>query len=284
MNLKRLRADGILAEYGRVSPGEGFSRTRGSAIGVAFTPQQRARWSVGATQLNGRIEPASVLITPAEGIDWWSWDLVSESIEIWLDTSSLSRWSHEHGGPSQVLFDLRDRARDPIIVDIAARMRRLLCAQQQSPEALSALGQELGEHFLRSYVGVRIAFVERPLDERRLKRVLDYMDAHLDQPLRLERLAEVAAMSPFHFARSFKIATGSPPHVFVVARRMDRAAALLRATPLTVPRVAEAVGFTSLPHFRKHFRAHWGVSPGEFAGANAVPQERDLPRAPLPGG
>lgn len=61
MNLKRLAADGILAEYGRVFPGEGFSRTRGSAIGVAFTPQRRARRSVGATQLNGRIEPASTL-------------------------------------------------------------------------------------------------------------------------------------------------------------------------------------------------------------------------------
>lgn len=59
--MKWLAADGILAEYGRVFPGEGFSRTRGSAIGVAFTPQRRARRSVGATQLNGRIEPASTL-------------------------------------------------------------------------------------------------------------------------------------------------------------------------------------------------------------------------------
>jgi AraC family transcriptional regulator len=74
-------------------------------------------------------------------------------------------------------------------------------------------------------------------------------------------------MSPFHFARSFKAATGSPPHAFVVARRMDRAAALFRSTDLPVAAVAKAVGFSSPPHFRRHFRAHWGATPGDYAEA-----------------
>ncbi|WP_309085430.1 AraC family transcriptional regulator [Chelativorans sp.] len=269
MNLKRVRADGILAEYGRVLPGEGFSHTPGSAIGVAFTPQRRAYWSIGAQQLGGVIQPASVMITPAEGIEWQAWDLISDSIEIWLDSESLSRWSQEHGGPNRIEFDLHDRIHDPIIIDLAARVRRLLCADHPSGDALAALGRELGEHFLRVYAGLRIPFEERPLDQRRLKRVLDHIEAHLERPLDLEQLADVAAMSTFHFARCFKAATGSSPHVFVVARRMDRAAALLRASRLPVARVAEAVGFTSLPHFRRHFRAHWGAGPGEFAGGEA---------------
>lgn len=268
MNLKRLRADGILAEYGRVFPGEGFSRTTGNAIGVAFTPQRRAHWSVGPRKLSGIIEPASVLVTPAEGIEWHAWDLISDSIEIWLDEAKLARWSHEHGGPGRVAFDLHDRVNDPIVVNIASHVRRLLCSNEPSGEQLSALGLALGEHFLRRYAGLRIPFAARPLDERRLKRVLEYMDVHLHDPLQLDKLADIAAMSPFHFARSFKAATGSPPHVFMVARRMDYAAALFRATGMPVPMVAETVGFRSLPHFRRHFRAHWGTTPGDFTSAS----------------
>jgi AraC family transcriptional regulator len=228
MNLNRLTADGILAEYGRVAPGEGHSRTPGNAIGVAFTPQHSAAWSVGDMRLSGEI------------------------------------LSSRHGGPARVEFDLHDRVRDPIVVDIAARIRRLLCLERPSTERLAALGHELSEHYLRRYVGVRISRRVRPLDERRLERVLDFIDERVDSSLTLDRLADVAAMSPFHFARSFKAATGSSPHAFIVARRMDRAAALLRVS-VSVARAAEATGFVSLPHFRRHFRDHWGIAPGEFA-------------------
>jgi AraC family transcriptional regulator len=266
MNLKRLAADGIVAEYGRMLPGEGQSRTPGNAIGVAFTPQRRAAWSVGGDKrLGGEIAPSSVLITPAEGLEWHAWDLTSDSIEIWLDREKLSELSFEHGGPAHIEFDLHDRIRDPIIVDIAARIRRLLCMEGPSPDRLAEIGQELSEHFLRRYVDVRISHKVRPLDQRRLSRVLDFIDADVGASLTVDQLAGVAAMSPFHFARSFKAATGSSPHAFIVARRMDRAAALLRLPALPVADAAEATGFVSLPHFRRHFRDHWGMAPGDFA-------------------
>jgi AraC family transcriptional regulator len=265
MNLKRLAAEGIMAEYGRVLPGEGHSRTPGNAIGVAFTPQRRAAWSVGDKRLSGEIAPSSVFVTPAEGLEWHSWNLTSDSIEIWLDPDKLSDLSSEHGGPSRIGFDLHDRIRDPIIVDIAARIRRVLCTEDPSSDALAELGRELGAHFLRRYFGLRIAHTVRALDERRLKRVIDFIDEHLASSLSLERLADVAAMSPFHFARSFKAATGSPPHAFVLARRVERAAALIRMSPVPIASAAAATGFASLPHFRRHFRDHWGLAPGEFA-------------------
>lgn len=271
MNLKRLAADGILVEYGRVLPGEGQSRTPGNAIGVAFTPQRRAAWSVGNDKrLSGEIAPSSVFVTPAEGLEWHAWDLTSDSIEIWLDPEKLSELSHRHGGPSEIEFDLRDRIRDPIIVDIAARIRRLLCGERPSVEGLAEIGQELSEHFLRRYHGVRIPHALRPLDERRLKRVIDFIEAHLGSSLSLDRLADVAAMSPFHFARSFKAATGSTPHAFVLARRVERAAALIRMSPVPIASAAAATGFVSLPHFRRHFRDHWGLAPGDFARVAAT--------------
>ncbi len=267
MNLARLTADGILAEYGRTTPGEANSVTKGNAIGVAFSPQNHAVWTVGGTRLSGAIAPSSVFVSPKEGFAWNSWDLIGETIEMWLDGDRLSRLSHEHGGPSRIDFDLHDRRNDPVIVDIAARVRQVLCAPFPSRERLSALGDELGAHYLAAYEG--LANVNppalRPLDAVRLRRVLDYLEAHLGDTTSIDRLAAVAALSPFHFARAFKAATGASPHGYLLRRRMDRAATLFRSTNLPVADVAQRVGFASLPHFRSQFRRHWSAGPGEFS-------------------
>jgi AraC family transcriptional regulator len=267
MNLRRLAGHGILAEYGRTTPGEQNSVTRGNAIGVAFTPQRHAVWSVGgAHHLSGAIEPSSVFIAPKEGVAWTAWDLIGETVEVWLDGDDLSRLSHEHGGPSRIEFGFHDRIDDRVIVDIAARIRWLICAPFPSAERLTELGRELAGHYLENYAGVKVTRRSiRPLDAARLGRVVTYIDAHLHEAIALDQLADAAAMSPFHFARTFKAATGAPPHAFVVRRRMDRAAALFRSTDLTVAEVAAAAGFASLPHFRAHFRNHWAADPGAFS-------------------
>lgn len=272
MNLRRLAGHGILAEYGRTMPGEHNSVTRGNAIGVAFTPQRHAVWSVGGTyRLSGAIEPSSAFISPKEGFEWIAWDLVGETIEVWLDRDDLSRLSHEHGGPSRIEFGLHDRIDDPVIVDLAARIRRLLCSPFPSAELLADLGRELAAHYLQNYAGVRIGRRSiRPLDAARFRRVVSYIEAHLGEPTTLDRLADVAAMSPFHFARTFKAATGASPHAFIVRRRMDRAATLFRSTDLTVAEVAKAAGFASLPHFRAHFRNHWAIDPGAFSRVSGL--------------
>ncbi|MFX9336526.1 AraC family transcriptional regulator, partial [Acinetobacter baumannii] len=65
------------------------------------------------------------------------------------------------------------------------------------------------------------------LDRRRLFRVLDYIEANLEGNLTLDRMASIAFLSRFHFARGFKQAVGQPPHRYVAARRLERAKALL---------------------------------------------------------
>jgi len=68
-------------------------------------------------------------------------------------------------------------------------------------------------------------------------------------------------MSPYHFARSFKAATGLSPHQYVVHRRVERAKALLADTGLTIAEVARAVGFSNHSHLASHVRRLLGVSP-----------------------
>ena len=69
-------------------------------------------------------------------------------------------------------------------------------------------------------------------------------------------------MSPHHFARSFKAATGLSPHQYVIQQRVQRAKTLLSGTDLTVAEVAMAVGFSNSSHLAHHVRRLLDVTPG----------------------
>src|SRR2546426_4648811 len=94
------------------------------------------------------------------------------------------------------------------------------------------------------------------------RRVLEYMDAHFDEPLTLESLARVAGLSVHHFARAFRQSTGEPPHQFLLRRRIERATEMLKQPELSLSEIALAVGFSDHSHFARHFRRLVGMTPG----------------------
>lgn len=104
----------------------------------------------------------------------------------------------------------------------------------------------------------------KALDQARLRRVVAYIQAHLAEPLDLESLARVAAVSRFRFSRMFKLAVGESPHRHVVALRLERAARLLSSTPLRLADVAAACGFADQAHMTRLFRARYGATPGAY--------------------
>ena len=79
-------------------------------------------------------------------------------------------------------------------------------------------------------------------------------------------MADVAALSPFHFARAFKATTGLAPHRFVTTRRLEAAKAAILTSDASVVRVAHQVGFSNVSHFRRVFRRELGVTPGQLRG------------------
>ena len=113
-----------------------------------------------------------------------------------------------------------------------------------------------------------------PLLLRRLLRAKDRMDAcsHEEWPVR--RLARVSGVSHAHFARSFKEAFGIPPHRYLLTRRLERAAALLRDTDLSITEIAFETGWQSLGTFGRTFRDVTAESPGELrARQKAAPHK-----------
>jgi transcriptional regulator GlxA family with amidase domain len=99
---------------------------------------------------------------------------------------------------------------------------------------------------------------------RRLLRAKDRMDAASHEAWPVRRLASVSGVSEAHFARSFKDAFGTPPHRYLLTRRLERAKAMLRDTELSITEIAFATGWQSLGTFGRTFHDVTGESPSEL--------------------
>jgi transcriptional regulator of acetoin/glycerol metabolism/AraC-like DNA-binding protein len=100
-----------------------------------------------------------------------------------------------------------------------------------------------------------------------MRRVREYVDAHLGGSIDLATLAGVAGVSIHHFARGFKQSAGVTPHHYLTQKRVERAQDLLAHTDLSLSEISLAVGFSDQSHLARHFRQMLGVTPGQFRWA-----------------
>ena len=103
---------------------------------------------------------------------------------------------------------------------------------------------------------------------RHLLRAKDVADARYHEPLDVETLARVAHVSPAHFSREFSRAFGETPHRYLLTRRLERAAALLRNTDRGVSQICFDVGLTSVGSFTTSFGRAYGMSPTAYRAAH----------------
>jgi AraC-like DNA-binding protein len=99
---------------------------------------------------------------------------------------------------------------------------------------------------------------------RHLLRAKDLADARYFEPLAVDDLARAAGLSRAHFSREFRGAFGESPHTYVLTRRLERAAALLRTTDRSVADICVSVGLRSVGSFTSSFARTYGVSPTAY--------------------
>jgi len=113
---------------------------------------------------------------------------------------------------------------------------------------------------------------------RHLLRAKDLADERYFEPLGVDDLARAAGLSRAHFSREFRRAYGESPHAYLLTRRLERAAALLRATDRSVADICFSVGLQSVGSFTTSFTRTFGISPTAYrAGA---PPAADHARVP----
>ncbi|MGE8362791.1 helix-turn-helix domain-containing protein [Pseudomonas sp.] len=150
----------------------------------------------------------------------------------------------------------------------AQRFRQLSLLDWQEPgERLltSSLARSILDHALLSQVGKRDGLrLKGGLAPAQRRLVRDFIDDHLAVPLSLGQLADLCALSEYHFARMFSLSFGVPPHRYLLSRRLHRAQHLLRQGTLPLGDIALACGFASASHFSNRFRQAFGTTPGHY--------------------
>jgi AraC-like DNA-binding protein len=109
--------------------------------------------------------------------------------------------------------------------------------------------------------------VASPHPARHLLRARDLADRRYAEPVTVADMARAAHLSSAQFSRAFRRTFGESPHQYLLTRRLERAAALLRTTDWTVARICIAVGIQSQPTFTTSFRTHFGQTPRNYRAA-----------------
>jgi AraC-like DNA-binding protein len=112
--------------------------------------------------------------------------------------------------------------------------------------------------------------------ERHLLRARDLVDVRYFEPIGVEQMAHAAGLSRAHFSREFRRVFGESPHAYLLTRRLERAAALLRNTDRSVAEVCFSVGLRSVGSFTTSFKRTYGVAPSAYR-ASFPPAAEQVP-------
>lgn len=116
-------------------------------------------------------------------------------------------------------------------------------------------------------------------DSRHLLRAKDFADAHYADAISVADMARASGLSRSHFSQRFRETFGEPPHQYLLSRRLERAASLLRQTDWSVARVCMAVGWSSVGSFTTSFRRMYGMAPTAYR--SSFPPASAHARVPL---
>lgn len=157
---------------------------------------------------------------------------------------------------------------DPLLARLVEALRDEACAGATAGGCLyvQSLGIALAAHLVHKYA----AAAPPPRDQHgaltgsELRRVREYIDAHLGTGIALDHLAQAAGMNVFAFIRHFKKGTGLPPHQYVLRRRIERARSLLANTGVSLVDIALRCGFGDQSSFSTAFRRWTRLTPGGY--------------------
>jgi AraC family transcriptional regulator len=245
--------------------------THHSLLLFMHTPREFEARSEGISRV---VPPpaGSILMVPAGRPARWRWGSHSDSLHVFLEPGLVARVAEGAFGldPARVSLPPLDGLHLPPLRDALLAVNDELTADAGGGRlAAESLATLLAVHLLRNATAPR-PLTRRTygaLPQRQLRAVVEYVEEHLDAGLTLEQMSAAAHLSPYHFARRFKAATGLPPHQYVLARRVERARQLLQGGgDFSLAEVAASAGFSDQSQLTRHFKRLAGVTPGRFRG------------------
>lgn len=187
--------------------------------------------------------------------------------ELDVVTLSISAEQAQRSDLRRELSRMRFAFGDPLGVALTRQILAELYAPAAEDRAayVGALANALRSHVLRGSASVPASEIpSADSSAYRIHRVLNEITEHPGDSHNVEALAALAGVTPAHFSRIFRKATGMSPHRFVLETRINRAKQLLTNSSVSLAIIADSLGFTSQSHFSRAFHALVGVAPGAY--------------------
>ena len=230
------------------------------------SPTQVEQW-LGTQFQRNHFQVGSVLIVPAHTPHHANWDTENRYLILSLNPTALLDTAQSAGDRQTAELIPHFIAADPLVHGIGLSLKAELESGNVGGRLYTdSLCTTLFAHLLRHYTVKKAALSTQTggLPRYQLRRVIEYVDAYLDQDLALAELAAIAQLSPNYFTRLFKQSTGFTPHQYVIQQRVQRAKRLLHEGKLAIADIAIEVGFAHQSHLNRHFKRWVGVTPKAF--------------------
>ncbi len=253
---------GLLLEQQRLEPAEtpdGYLPWHVLGVHLSTTrvleDRDDGRW------VRRRLQPGDVTLRPAGLPGRAAWREPVEALNVALDPVELAEATGGGTIARRSAF-----GPDPVAHGLALALRAEVVAGGASGALFAdGLRTALAAHLVaRHGAPASTPRAARPLTAAELCRVRECIEVDLTGELRLADLAAVVPLTPQHFARAFRAATGLTPHAYVVELRLQAACARLRRTTATVEEIARATGFADRGHLARRLRARHGLSPAAY--------------------
>ena len=211
------------------------------------------------------ISYVDIIVSPPHLHRRLRWDRKAELFILRLEPTFFARAVDE--GSDRIELIPQIKLHDPLIQQIGLALKAELDVGCPSGSLYGeSLTTALAVHLLKqnSTTKPNIRDYEDGLSRYKLNQALEYINAHLDQEIKLSSIAEVVGISQYYFCRLFKQSMGMTPYQYVIQQRVERAKQLLQQRNVMIADVARAVGFADQSQFTRHFKRLLGVTPKQF--------------------
>lgn len=221
-------------------------------------------WRTDSDQWNWKMYPTgSVSILPQGSINDARWDKEAQVIYLSVAPNLLNSIFDT----DQIVLAGSRASFDSTIRSIALCLHRELNLQDYAGKLLGeSLTITLATHLVTAYSAStrKVYAPQGKLSATQLLQLIDYALSHLEQPVGLAELAQVAQISMFHFARLFKNTLGVSPHQYLLALKVEKAKQFIKHNQHSFTEIAYLLGFADQAHFTNAFKKVTGLSPSRF--------------------
>jgi AraC family transcriptional regulator len=271
--------DGVQVARFQTPPGEHIAELSMLNIGVHLgDPVTIVQERLGRSRRRQFVF-GDVVIIPAETPNLCAHDEPTDDMYIRVDQRLLDEVAAEAGvDGGQVEITSNFGVQDPTIQHLVeALVRERVSPGLGGPLYTQALVNQLAIHLVRHHSGQAPPSPPdgpHAIGDQQLRAALEFIHDHLGSNLSLREVAGVAHLSPHHFSRSFKRATGMAPHQYVLRQRVELARRLLSRSRMSIAEVAAHAGFYDQSHLAAHFKRVFGVPPAALRnGRNIRPHQ-----------